>query len=54
MTYHRTAGKGGTRNSKQGKHPTNPNYNKSTTAGASKPARKGKVQLNPPSMPRGY
>ncbi len=28
MTYHRTGGKGGTRNSKEGRHPTLPNFNK--------------------------
>jgi hypothetical protein len=53
MTYHRTAGKGGTRNSAAERHPKNPNFNKNTIAGESKPARKGRVQLNPPSMHRG-
>ena len=47
MTYHRTAGKGGTRNSKAERHPTHPNMNKSTADGFSRPARRGKVQLNP-------
>lgn len=47
MTYHRTSGKGGTRNSKAERHPTLPNMNKSTTEGFSRPARQGKVQLNP-------
>lgn len=47
MTYHRTAGKGGTRNSPAEKHPKLPNHNKNTVAGFSRPARKGKVKLNP-------
>lgn len=40
MTYHRTGGKGGTRNSKQGRHPTHPNFNKKTGSTA---RRKGKT-----------
>ena len=47
MTYHRTAGKGGTRNSAAERHPKLPNHNKNTVAGFSRPARKGKKQLNP-------
>lgn len=49
MTYHRTGGKGGTRNSRQTKHPELflPNFNKSTTAGRKLPPRKGKLKLNP-------
>ncbi len=47
MTYHRTAGKSGTRNSVEGKHPKPPNFNKDTVAGFTRPPRKGKVQLNP-------
>ena len=47
MTYNRTSGKGGTRNSKAERHPKPPNFNKSTTGGYSRPARKGKTQLNP-------
>ena len=49
MTYHATAGKGGTRNSRRGKHPelSFPNFNKSTSGGNTRPARQGKTQLNP-------
>jgi hypothetical protein len=49
MTYHRTAGKGGTRNSRASKHPelSFPNFNKSTVGGRKLPPRKGKVKLNP-------
>jgi hypothetical protein len=49
MTFHRTAGKGGTRNSRRTKHPelSFPNFNKSTRKGAKQPARTGRVQLNP-------
>lgn len=55
MTYHRTAGKGGTRNSPAERHPKLPNMNKSTEAGFSRPARKGKVKLNPGKAKRmGY
>lgn len=46
MTFHRTAGKGGTRNSRRTKHPelSFPNFNKSTGSGR---VRQGKTQLNP-------
>lgn len=47
MTYHRTAGKGGTRNSAAERHPKMPNFNKSTADGFSRPPRTGKVQKNP-------
>lgn len=40
MTYHRTCGKGGTRNAKA--EPL-PNFNKSTVDGYKRPARKGKM-----------
>ena len=53
MTYHRTAGKGGTRNSPAERHPKMPNHNKSTVDGFSRPARKGKVKLNPGKGGRG-
>ena len=46
MTYHRTAGKGGTRNSKQGRHPKHPNFNKKR--GSSK-RTKGRMVNNPGS-----
>lgn len=47
MTYNRTSGKGGTRNSRAERHPTLPDMNKDTVAGFTRPARKGKTQLNP-------
>ena len=47
MTYHRTGGTGGTRNSPEGRHPKMPNMNKDTVKGYSRPPRKGKTQLNP-------
>ena len=47
MTYHRTAGKNGSRNSPMERHPKPPNYNKDTAGGYSRPARKGKTVLNP-------
>lgn len=53
MTYHRTAGKGGTRNSRQERHFTNkPNFNKSTSGGHSKRPSKGKQVMNPPTKPK--
>ena len=48
MTYHRTAGKGGTRNSSAERHPKPfTRFSKHTDTGHSRPARKGKTQLNP-------
>ena len=49
MTYNRTAGKGGTRNSRANKHPelNFPNYNKSTAGGFTAAARTGRTKLNP-------
>ena len=45
MTYHRTAGTGGTRNSSQERHFTNkPNFNKSQGSGT---VRRGKTVHNP-------
>lgn len=51
MTYHRTGGKGGTRNSVRERHADRflPNFNKSTTRGHSRPARKGRRKDNPPT-----
>jgi len=47
MTYHRTAGKGGTRNSATERHFTNkPNFNKSAGSGANP---QGRVKHNPPA-----
>jgi hypothetical protein len=40
MSYNRTSGKGGTVNSSR--DPASPNFNKSTTEGASSPPRKGR------------
>lgn len=50
MTYHRTGGKGGTRNSARERHAEYylPEIGlKSTKRGFKRPARKGKTQLNP-------
>ena len=47
MTYHRTGGKGGTRNSPKERHPKHPNFNKNTAAGAKQKPRTGRVKLNP-------
>ena len=47
MTYHRTAGKGGTRNSPTERHMKMPNMNKSTKDGYSKKPSTGKVVNNP-------
>lgn len=46
MTFHRTGGKGGTRNSRQERHFTNvPNFNKSQGSGRNP---QGRVKHNPP------
>ena len=47
MTYHRTGGKGGTRNSAKERHPKLPQHNKSTVGGFSKRPSKGKIVNNP-------
>jgi len=48
MTYHRTAGKGGTRNSPKERHPKLPtSANKSTSKGHSRTPSTGKVVNNP-------
>ncbi|MGI9288798.1 MAG: hypothetical protein ACR2P1_25650 [Pseudomonadales bacterium] len=49
MTYHRTCGKGGTRNSARERHADEylPNFNKSTTDGFSSPPRRGRKVNNP-------
>jgi hypothetical protein len=47
MTYNRTSGKGGYRNSPAARHPKLPDFNKNTVSGFSRPARKGKTVLNP-------
>ena len=49
MTYHRTGGKGGTRNSRAERHPTHPNFNKDTAGGFTQKPRTGKKRLNPGS-----
>ena len=47
MTFHRTAGTGGSRNSRRERHATDlPNFNKSIGSGVN---RKGKKKLNPPT-----
>ena len=47
MTYHRTAGKGGTRNADRDRQPQKfrPNHNKSTELGATAAPRKGRTVL---------
>ena len=49
MSFHRTGGKGGSRNSARERHADKflPNFNKSTTGGHSRPPRKGKRVDNP-------
>ncbi len=49
MTYHRTGGKGGTRNSPRERHADRflPNFNKSTAGGHSVAPRKGRRVDNP-------
>lgn len=51
MTYHRTAGKGGTRNSARTKHIDEyaPNFNKTQGSGVN---RRGRKQNNPPRKPK--
>ena len=50
MTFHRTAGKGGTRNSPRERHATDlPNFNKSTSGGHSRTPSRGRTVHNPPS-----
>lgn len=51
MTFHRTAGEGGTRNSPRERHADKylPNFNKSQGSGRK---RKGKEQLNPTNEER--
>ena len=50
MTYHRTGGTGGTRNSRRERHFTNkPNFNKSTTGGHSRRPSSGRTKHNPPT-----
>ena len=49
MSFHRTGGQGGTRNSPREKHCDRylPNFNKSTSGGHSRRPRKGKRMDNP-------
>lgn len=51
MSYHRTGGKGGTRNSVRERHADRflPNFNKSTSGGHTRRPLKGKRKDNPPT-----